>query len=337
MRLRHRRALSAAHSGLFLAPAQSLKAGLRRGLLPACLAALCALPACAGTLEQGGAAQAGAGHLVGTYVWKNSHDRFGGFSGLEVSEDGQSFTAISDRGSIVMGQFQRENGVITGLEATPVEKLLDETGTRMNPEIDDAEGLAIGPGGRIYVSFEGPPRIHASERFDLPATVLPQGDFYPDLQNNSGLEALAIDAEGRLLTLPERSGQLTKPFPVWRFDGKNWSQPFSLPRSGTFLAVGADIGPDGKFYLLEREFTGYAFRSRVRRFDITGDKVRHEEVLFESGAFEFDNLEGLAVWRSAPGRIRLTMISDDNFKFFQKTEFVEVDVPESLDPQAMNQ
>ena len=29
------------------------------------------------------------------------------------------------------------------------------------------------------------------------------------------------------------------------------------------------------------------------------------------------------VWRDDLGRIRLTMVSDDNFRFFQRTEFVE--------------
>ncbi|SDH83457.1 esterase-like activity of phytase family protein [Alloyangia pacifica] len=312
MRLRSRRALTAVRA--------------------ACVVSLLAVSACAGTPDGKPPAR-----YIGTYTWHNTHDRFGGFSGLEVSDDGHAFTAISDRGSIVMGTFRREDGRITGLEATPVEKLLDETGTRMHPDIDDAEGLAIGPDERLHVSFEGPPRIHASERYDLPATVLPEGPFYANLQPNSGMEALAIDAEGRLLTLPERSGLLTRPFPVWRLEDGRWSHAFDLPRRGGFLAVGADIGPDGRFYLLEREFTGYAFRSRVRRFDIEDDEVRNETTLFESAPLEHDNLEGLAVWSPAPGRIRLTMISDDNFKFFQKTQIVEYDLPESLDPREMSQ
>ncbi|WP_353473589.1 esterase-like activity of phytase family protein [Salipiger sp. H15] len=312
MRFRSRRALSAARI--------------------AGLASLLAMSACADTPDGPPGVR-----YVGTYTWSNSHDRFGGFSGLEVSDDGQQFTAISDRGSIVMGSFEREDSRITGLESTPVEKLLDETGSRIDPEIDDAEGLAIGPDGRLYVSFEGPPRIHASERYDLPATVLPRGPFYRSLEGNSGMEALAIDAQGRLLTLPERSGRLTRPFPVWRLEDGNWSHVFDLPRRGGFLAVGADIGPDGRFYLLEREFTGYAFRSRVRRFDITDDRISNEQTLFESRPLQHDNLEGIAVWRSSPGRLRLTMISDDNFKFFQKTQFVEYDVPESLDLHGLSQ
>ena len=95
--------------------------------------------------------------------------------------------------------------------------------------------------------------------------------------------------------------------------------------------MGADFGPDGWFYLLERQFTGYGFRSRVRRFDVAGDTVHHEEKLLESPALRHDNLEGISVWRADDGTIRMTMVSDDNFRpFLQRTEFVEYAVTESL-------
>jgi hypothetical protein len=93
--------------------------------------------------------------------------------------------------------------------------------------------------------------------------------------------------------------------------------------------VGADFVPDGGFYLLERQLASvFGFSSRVRRFRITGDTLTDEETLFETEAGRFDNLEGLAVWRGPDGDIRLTMISDDNFNFFQITEFVEYRIKE---------
>lgn len=143
------------------------------------------------------------------------------------------------------------------------------------------------------------------------------------MQANSSLEALAIDHRGWLYTLPERSGQLTRPFPVYRFDGTRWAQPFSIPRSGGFLPVGADFGPDGKLYLLEREFSGFGFRSRVRRFAVSETGIGPGETLLSSALARHDNLEGIAVTRTGTGEIRLTMISDDNFRVFQRTEIVE--------------
>mgnify|MGYP002634128825 CR=1 FL=1 len=108
-----------------------------------------------------------------------------------------------------------------------------------------------------------------------------------------------------------------------------WDQPFSIPRRGPFLVVGADIGPDGKFYLLERHLSGiFGFQTRIRRFALTGEALSDENVLLETPTGKHDNLEGIAVWRDAAGDIRITMISDDNFRSFQKTEFVEYRVIE---------
>ncbi len=144
------------------------------------------------------------------------------------------------------------------------------------------------------------------------------------MQNNSSLETLAIDAEGALYTLPERSGKLSRPFPVYRYRGGTWDQPFSIPRRPPYLPVGGDFGPDGKFYLLERHLNGiFGFQSRVRRFDLGPDQVTGEKILLETKTGTHDNLEGIAVWQDAEGFTRITMISDDNFKSFQRTEFVE--------------
>ena len=58
-----------------------------------------------------------------------------------------------------------------------------------------------------------------------------------------------------------------------------------------------------------------------------GDRVATEEELFASLPGVYDNLEGIAVWRDDAGGLHLTMISDDNFIFFQRTEIVEYDLP----------
>src|SRR5690606_100399 len=125
-------------------------------------------------------------------------------------------------------------------------------------------------------------------------TLLPRPDAFAALQANSALEALAIDALGRLWTLPERSGAVDLPFPVWRFDGEGWSQPFTLPRADDgFLPVGADFGPDGRLYVLERRLGSvFGFNSRVRRYDVTGDVAGPAELLLETAPGDYDNLEG---------------------------------------------
>jgi hypothetical protein len=137
------------------------------------------------------------------------------------------------------------------------------------------------------------------------------------------MEALAIDGAGRLYTLPERSGRMERPFPVYRYDGA-WTQPFDLPRDGDFLPVGADFGPDGRFYLLERDFRGvFGFFARVSRFEIGEDGPGPREVVLETIEPFQNNFEGIAVWQDSAGATRLTLLSDDNFTSILTTQFAD--------------
>ncbi|UMA64781.1 esterase-like activity of phytase family protein [Roseivivax marinus] len=269
------------------------------------------------------AAPTGEAELVSTQRWSSDHDAFGGISGLDLSADGRRFMAIGDRGIVFAGEFRRDaDGRIETIARGRLRRLRDAEGAPLKQQDVDAEGLAWTEGGRAYVSFEGDHRVARLGKDDR-TTPLPGPPAFDELQSNSGLEALAVDAAGAVYAIPERSGQVTRPFPLWRWDGTAWSVAGRLPRRGGFLPVGADFGPDGRLYLLERVFTGLAFRSRVRRFALTEEGLAEETTLLETAAHVHDNLEGLSVWRDRSGAIRLTMVSDDNFNFLQRTEVVE--------------
>ncbi len=260
--------------------------------------------------------------FVGSYTWASSSQNHGGFSGLELSANGRDFTVINDQAALFTGSFKRNGTRITGISTLTPIRLKDPKGRVLKGRRTDSEGLAIGADGRIFVSFERNHRVRSYTNHKR-AFRVPTPTAFHGFQDNSGLEALAIDSKGQLFAIPERSGKLTRPFPVWRYSGKRWTTPFSLRRDGGFLPVGADFGPDGMLYLLEREFTGIGFRSRVRRFSLSNTQVKSEETLLETTVWRHDNLEGLSVWRDASGHIRLTMVSDDNFRKLQRTEFVE--------------
>ena len=269
--------------------------------------------------------------FLGSYSWSDPAPEFGGFSGLELSSDGSHFTAISDRGARLDGVLKRgKQGQITGVQRGPLIRLKNPEGQTLKGIAADAEGLAIRSDGRAFVSFEGFHRVWAYSSVQAPGTWLPRHPDFAGLQGNSSLEALAIDKRGWLYTLPERSGAMTRPFPLYRYRAGKWDRALSIPRRGNFLVVGADFGPDGLFYLLERDFGGIGFRTRVRRFSISPTEVSDERELLVTSLGQHDNLEGIAVWRDTLGRIRLTMIADDNFRFFQRTEFVDYVVDPAL-------
>jgi len=283
------------------------------------------------------AASALAGELlehVGSHTWRNDGAKdFGGLSGIEVFDDGRRFVAIGDRGIIVRGEITRKTGRITGIDAGPVTRLTRPDGQPLKSGGRDAEGLARADDGTLFVSFEGYNRVSRIEPGETRLHwIKPPRDF-KGLQGNSGLEALALDPSGRPITLPERSGALDRPFPVYRYDGARWSLPYRLRREPPFLPVGADLGPDGRLYLLERHFTGLAFETRVRSFAIGDAGLSDERELLRTSGGRHDNLEGISAWRDGDGAIRLTMISDDNFNLLQRTELVEyrlTDAPETV-------
>lgn len=268
--------------------------------------------------------------FLDAFHWMMDAPRFGGFSGIEVSENGRNIIVLSDRGAFTTGQITRdEAGRIASISAKPVQPLQGADGKPLKPGLSDSEGIALAADGSVYISFEGRARVLFYPELGGPAENLPSPPDFKAMQENSALEALAIDAKGVLYTLPERSGGEHKPFPVYRFKNGKWDKRLQIPRDGGYLPVGADFGPDDKFYLLERDFRGLAgFSSRLRRFGLGPKGFDKGETLLETPVGLYDNLEGVSVWRDTAGHLIATMVSDDNFKFFLRSQIVEYQLPD---------
>jgi hypothetical protein len=258
-----------------------------------------------------------------SFFWYDRASWFGGFSAIEVTDDGRGFVALSDRGRIVEGQFVRDPaGRILDMVVDRHDALRDVAGRQLGGAMDDSEGLAIGSDGRIFVSFEGVARVRVERAPGAPPVDLPRDPTFDAFESNRSFEALAVTPQGAILVIPEEV-PAGGDYPVWRFDGNGWDIAFRVPRDGSYQPVGADVGPDGLLYLLERDVTGLGFRSRVRVFGLDGDGGA---TIYESRAGLHDNLEGISVW-SDGGAVVMTMIADDNFRFFQRTEVVELRLP----------
>ena len=262
-------------------------------------------------------------------VWEEADPRFGGYSGFALQPDGRTFLAVSDKGTWARGEIERSEGRLDAVHLTAIGDLHDISGATLGGLDFDSEGLAVDARGRAFVSFESFHRVRRYDDIDGPAANVPSHRDFRRLQSNSGLEALAIDAGGTLYAIPERSGAWERPFPVYRLRDGKWDRTLELRRDGTFLVVDADFGPDGKLYVLERDF-GWVkgFATRVRRFTLGPDGFTEEAILLETPFGALDNMEGIATWRDAEGRIRVVLISDDNFFPLQRTMLVEYLVAE---------
>jgi hypothetical protein len=265
---------------------------------------------------------------LGGYSWHEPNSWFGGFSAIEIREGGAKMLVLSDRATLLSANIHRASGRISGVEAGVAYPIKSSKGTNLVGRVVDSEGLAVGRDGTLFISFEGVSRVVQHTSGQSAAKVLPRPQVFRDLPLNKSLESLAIDARGNLYTLPENALTADRRIPVYKWNGSNWSTPFTLPRRGGYLPVSADIGPDERFYLLERNFTVLGFRSRLRRWDMNDGAVHNETVLLQTGRGTHDNLEGLSIWRDDSNHLRATMISDDNFNLFQKTELVEYALPD---------
>ena len=255
----------------------------------------------------------------------------GGFSGIDLNADGTTFQMVTDKGHIAKGTLTRRDRDLTGVTITAHQVLRDKNGQERPFPHTDAEGIALGPNGRTYVSFEHFHRVLYYETWDSTALWPSYTMAWRALSQNQGLEALAVSEDGTLYTLPEYINTGATQALVYRkYEQGRWQQPFTLPVDSEFSPVGADFGPDGRFYVLERGVYPFGFFSRVRAMTVSDAGFDTIETVFHSRLARHGNLEGLAVWQDQTGAIRLTMVSDNNFYPFMRSQIVEYVLQDGL-------
>jgi hypothetical protein len=271
-------------------------------------------------------AASGPARLISAHALSADHPAFGGLSAVAVSPDGARLTLLSDRAVLFTAALARENGRIVGLTDARAHTLRDRAG-RLAPHLD-SEGLARDGEAGHWVSFEGD--LPAVWRFPAPGgrpAATPAAPAFGRLQRNSGLEALASAPDGTLYALPERSGDLARPFPVFRLlpGAAAWDvAEGAWPRRPPHLVTGAEVGPDGRLYVLERDASLVGgFAVRVRRAPLSQWPAFEPELVLDLRRGGIDNMEGIALWRDPGGQLRMLLVSDDNLAFWQRSLLLE--------------
>ncbi|WP_116085304.1 esterase-like activity of phytase family protein [Tropicimonas sp. IMCC34011] len=249
----------------------------------------------------------------------------GGWSAVHVSPDGARAIAIADNGVRADLRLRRENGRLTGADLISRAPLAGPDGRTLEGAGEDSEGLALLPDGRVAISFERASRIliYPADGGSPERLAVPEAET---LDPNRGYEGLASSPDGTLYTLREGNVDDTGPVPLWAWDGA-WRVSRQIPRDRAWLAAGADIGPDGQIYILERAFLGLGFASRIRRFNTTGDDSG--QIVWSSSFGVHGNLEGLSLWQDG-ATLRALMVSDNNHAGVARSEFVEIVLPRDL-------
>ena len=269
---------------------------------------------------------------------QSADKRFGGFSSLWVSPDGQRMLTLSDvsdwltarlvyglAGELI-GVDDAEMGRLVGVDGYPLPAQTFET---------DAEALEMVSSGGIIVTFERNHRIWFYPPATPPFSLAPRALSIPpglkDAPSNEGLEAFTELPDGRFLTITEglREGDA---FVGWIGDGKVW-QKLTVATHGAYQPTDAKALPNGDVLLLERRYnplTGVGGRIRLIPANqiVPGGRLVGEELADIAPPLSVDNFEGLGV-RRGDGEWLIYIISDDNFQSIQRTYLMMFALPDA--------
>lgn len=279
----------------------------------------------------------GALEFRGGLILSSPYERFGGLSAIHVAPDGEHFVAVSDRtlwlrGRIVYSAAGRPSAIADAVMA-PV---LDTEGKPAKRW--DTESIAENDGW-LYVGIEGRDNIM---RFDYGRKGLlalaepvatPEG--VKDLPGNRGLEAIVcvpkqFPLAGTLIGFSEGGQDAAGNLKAFLIGGPT-PGTFSVKRTKDYDISDATLLPDGDILILDRHFSmvrGISIRiRRIRLADVKPGAFVDGPPLIEADMrYEIDNMEGLAIHRTASGETVLTMLSDDNFSPLQRTLLLQFTV-----------
>jgi len=308
------------------------------------------------TVEPAGFSRLTSNNIAfGRLAWRggleiSSNDpRFGGFSGLALSSDGSRMVAISDMAFWFRATLQTTKGTLSGIANTAIAPI-KIPGNRKSKYWRDSEGLAPwGPNGidgKMLVGFERRERLSLYNFGKHGFKAKPQRLYLPKAvgkgPTNGELEAVGHffsgPKKGWYLAIAEKNFDAAGNIRAW-----SWKKPrgkkrrqlaFLIQRNGDYEITGLAIPPDGQsFFTLERSISltslpGFA----IRQFPVSqiSNKTPATGKILFSGRqpfFALDNMEGIAVHKTADGKLNLTIISDDNYNTtLQKTLILRFEV-----------
>lgn len=276
----------------------------------------------------------GSLEFLGGLTLTSRNPAFGGWSGLRSFDHGRRLLAIGDEGSWLVARLDTDPvGRPLALRDATIAPFLDENRHPVRGKWNrDAESLALRPadgGWQAWVGFERNHRILAyraaspEELLRAPGRPVPVPPDVRALPTNEGLEALADRPGGGLLAIAETASPNTTSNPGWFLDGRDVRR-FRLAAHDRFAVTDAAFTPSGDLLVLQRRLAWWGHPEmrlvRVAAHDLVADRTIEPEVLLTGGAFdEIDNMEGLAVDVAPDGAAIVTLISDDNFFWLQRT------------------
>ena len=278
----------------------------------------------------------GALRYLGGVALDLDDERFGGWSALDVSDDGQRLLAVSDSGYWMTASLTYDGDALSGVESPHIAAILDEAGEPVSGDFADSEGLADLGDGAYAVSFE---REHRIWRYGLGSDWSGVDDALPTpirtplgteaLSNNAGMEGVTRIGDWLWSAQEHTTGDA----PVHIFSRTHLTDP-EITGNAYLVAMEAEFGVTeleadgvGGLYILQR-FWSRDVGNRIHIFHLSAEQIAdaanvtelHPVLLAAIGPDEMsvDNFEGMAIIETEAGT-RFFLISDDNYNDSQRT------------------
>lgn len=279
----------------------------------------------------------GALEFVGGLELRSSDRGFGQLSALRFLTPGGEFVGVADHGYWFFGAIARDaDGRPADVSGLRMQAMVDANGAVVAGKANkDAEGLDVHDGAAT-VAFERNARVseYALDPAGMGGPVRDLDFVIPrrELRYNAGIETVLRAHphgihEGALIVVAERSIDENGDIFAAILAGPE-KGVFKIRRSDNYDVTDGALLENGDLLLLERRFSTLAgVGMRLRR--IYGETVRKGAladgpVLLEADlAHRIDNMEALDVWRREDGGTMVSLLSDDNQSFLQRTIYLE--------------
>ena len=257
----------------------------------------------------------------------SSNKKFGGLSGLMMSDECTSLRAVSDAGRWVTADVTYTKDVLSGLANASITPILDDRGRPPTSKLwGDAEAIAAGPDGKTIVGFETRARVGAYDLIHKGLAAKFQ-NLNPPKEiakgpGNGELESVGYFTDGSLkdnyIAIAESNFNAQGFTKAWVWNGKR-RIAFAIKQLENYKITDVAILPDGNVLILQRSFSlpnlpGMAI-GRLSVRDIGAGKLVEPETLLDAKIpfYAVDNMEGLAVCERN-GELLVNLVSDNNFK-----------------------
>jgi len=266
--------------------------------------------------------------FLGGFELRAADPRFGGLSGLALSDDGRMLYAVSDRGYWVSIEVRHDaEGRLTALGPMEIFTLLTPEGGPVRGRQRDSEGLARERDGSFIVSFEQSHRLWRypppPAAFKAPAQSVAVPVELAGAPRNGGIEAVAVLSDGAILIIAEEFENPDGSLKGWILT-KGQFHPISYLPSEGFRATDAVALADGDVLVLERShgLMG-AWAARIKRIGReslhAGARLTGEEMARLDPPLPVDNFEAIAVRQDPGAGTLIYIVSDDNYNPLQRT------------------